>query len=92
MLGKYMIVHTCHRVIGTVCAEVCESETFFQFCCSVGSGGHIPGQFCNPDEQVRLNTPSDRKLHAAHQQTTGTFDKATICCLHNIINGEVHEQ
>lgn len=87
-----MIVQTCHRVIGTVCAEVCESETFFQFCCSVGSGGHIPGQFYNPDEQVRLNTPSDRKLHAAHQQTTGTFDKATICCLHNIINGEVHEQ
>lgn len=75
--------------------ETDESETFFQFCCSVGSGGHIPGQFYNPDEQVRLNTPSDRKLHAAQQQTQQrllTKPQSAICCLHNIINGEVHEQ
>lgn len=47
----------------SVCRGMCEcgeDKGFFQFCCSMGSGRHIPGQFHDPNEQIRLNTPSQR--------------------------------
>lgn len=47
-----MIVHTCHRVIGTVCAEVCESPMrarhFSSFAAPWGAVGTFRASFAIP--------------------------------------------